>query len=155
MEREGVETQKLDQLMGFFLQQAKSEATRRKFHYFLAFCSVFLVIVSTLVINQIITKSSIIFLKMSEATHGEIDAWITPSADIIGHTSDGLEYEMGALLNYTAIEAKYNIPGDKESQEILEHLLLTPRKVFSGVKVLREGRAGFYNETSTYQKEKW
>ena len=92
---------------------------------------------------------------MSEATHGEIDAWITPSADIIGHTSDGMEYEMGSLLNYTAIEAKYNIPGDKESQEILENLLLTPRKVFSGVKVLREGRAGFYNETSTYQKEKW
>ena len=115
MEREGVSTQKLDQVMGFFLTHAKAEVTRRKFHYFLAFCSVFLVIVSTLVINQIITKSSIIFLKMSEATHGEIDAFITPSADIVGHTSDGLEYSMGSLLNYTAIEAKYNIPGDKEA----------------------------------------
>jgi hypothetical protein len=56
---------------------------RRKFHFLLAFCSVFLVVVSTLVINQIISKGSIIFLKISEGNHGEIDAVITPSADIV------------------------------------------------------------------------
>ena len=56
---------------------------RRKFHFLLAFCSVFLVVVSTLVINQIISKGSIIFFKISEGNHGEIDAVITPSADIV------------------------------------------------------------------------
>jgi hypothetical protein len=59
---------------------------RRKFHFLLAFCSVFLVVVSTLVINQIISKGSIIFLKIAESTHGEIDAFVTPSADIVWKT---------------------------------------------------------------------
>jgi len=90
-------------MAAFFMSFAVTEAKRRKFHFVLAFCSVFLVVVSTLVINQIISKGSIIFLKISESTHGEIDAFVTPSADIVGRTSDGIEYEMGSLLNFTAI----------------------------------------------------
>jgi hypothetical protein len=132
---------------------AQKEAARRKFHFILAFCSVFLVVVSTLVINQIISKGSIIFLKISESTHGEIDAFVTPSSDIIGQTSDGIEYEMGSLLNFTAVNEKYN--KDSEGLKVLENLKLAPRKVFTGVKVLREGRSGLYNETSTLQQEKW
>jgi hypothetical protein len=34
-------------------------------------------------------------------------------------------------------------------------MLLTPRKVFTGVKVLRESKSGLYNETSLLQAEKW
>lgn len=40
---------------------------------------------------------------MSESTHGEIDAFISPSADIVKTTSDGVEYDMGSLLNFTAV----------------------------------------------------
>ena len=57
---------------------------------------------------------------------------------------------MGALLNFTAVQARYNIPGDKEAQTVLENLKLSPRKAFTGVKVLREGRTGLYNETSSF-----
>jgi hypothetical protein len=78
---------------------------------------------------------------------------VTPSSDIIGQTSDGIEYEMGSLLNFTAVNEKYN--KDSEGLKVLENLKLAPRKVFTGVKVLREGRSGLYNETSTLQQEKW
>lgn len=117
---------------------------RRKFHFLLAFCSVFLVVVSTLVINQIISKGSIIFLKIAESTHGEIDAFVTPSADIVGKTLEGLEIEIPALLNYTAVNAFYS----KNDPEVLNDLLLAPRKIFTGIKVIKESRSGLYNETS-------
>ena len=115
MENENLNKQDISHVAAFFLTFASQEVKRRKFHFLLAFCSVFLVVVSTLVINQIISKGSIIFLKIAEATHGEIDAFVTPSADIVGRTSDGLEYDMAALMNYTSVQAKYNIPGDKEA----------------------------------------
>lgn len=91
----------------FFISHSNKDIGRRKFHFFLAFCSVFLVVCSTLIINQIITKGSIIFLKISESTHGEIDAFVTPAADIVGKTMDGISYDIPALLNYTAVTDHY------------------------------------------------
>lgn len=117
----------------------------------LAFSSVFLVVVSTLVINQVISKGSLIFLKISEGNHGEIDAVITPSSDIVAQTIDGIKYDMPALMNYTAVSSYYN----KNDPDRLDRMLLTPRKVFTGVKVVREGKSGLYNETSLIQAEKW
>jgi hypothetical protein len=34
-------------------------------------------------------------------------------------------------------------------------MLLSPRKVFTGVKIIREDQSGLYNETSLIQAEKW
>ena len=95
--------QDFSQVLKFFLQNAYNDIFRRKFHYMLAFCSVFLVVVSTLVINQIISKGSIIFLKIGESSHGEIDAFITPVADVVKKTLDNVEYDQPGLLNYTAV----------------------------------------------------
>ena len=92
---------------GFFLKHSYNDIHRRKFHFCLAFCSVFLVVVSTLLINQIISKGSIIFLKIGESTHGEIDAFITPAADLVKETIDKMEYDMPARLNYTAVNNYY------------------------------------------------
>lgn len=117
----------------------------------LAFCSVFLVVCSTLVINQIISKGNIIFLKISESTHGEIDAFVTPAADIVGKTIDGIQYEIPALLNLTAFNTYY----EKVDPTVLDDLLLAPRKVFSSTKVLKESKVGIYNETSSIQMERW
>jgi len=146
LQNENLQQSNMGEMATFFMSFAVTEAKRRKFHFILAFCSVFLVVVSTLVINQIISKGSIIFLKISESTHGEIDAFVTPSADIVGRTSDGIEYEMGSLLNFTAIQDKYS--KDDAGRQILENLKLAPRKVFTGIKVLRQGRSGLYNETN-------
>lgn len=87
----------------FFFVQSIKDASRRKMHFILAFCSVFLVVCSTLIINQVISKGNIIFLKMSESTHGEVDAFVTPAADVVHHTLDGIQYEVPALLNLTAV----------------------------------------------------
>jgi hypothetical protein len=108
IEEQDLETQNLNQVANYFFIQAYNDIFRRKFHFVLAFCSVFLVVVSTLVVNQIISKGSIIFLKLGESTHGEIDAFITPSADLIRETIDLVEYDVPAMLNYTAINHFFN-----------------------------------------------
>ena len=107
MENEDMATQDMTQVAGYFIKHAYKDIFRRKFHYVLAFCSVFLVVVSTLVINQIISKGSIIFLKIGESSHGEIDAFISPVADVVKQTLDHVEYDMPALLNYTAVNNHY------------------------------------------------
>lgn len=135
----------------FFLKHSYSDVFRRKLHFALAFCSVFLVVCSTLIINQIISKGNIIFLKISESTHGEIDAFVTPAANIAGKTLDGIEYEIPALLNLTALNSYYQ----REDPTVFKDLLVTPRKVFSSTKVLKESKVGIYNETSSIQMDRW
>jgi hypothetical protein len=135
----------------FFVHHAYKDVQRRKFLFCLAFSAVFLVVVSTLVINQVISKGSLIFLKISESSHGEIDAVITPSADIVAKTLDGIKYDEPALMNYTAV-TDYFLQNDPAR---LDRLLLTPRKVFTGVKVIQESKSGLYNETSLVQQERW
>lgn len=76
----------MSQVTGYFVRHAYKDIFRRKFHFILAFCSVFLVVVSTLLVNQIISRCSIIFLKIGESSHGEIDAFISPTADVIKET---------------------------------------------------------------------
>lgn len=44
-------SQNLSEIGNFFVKHAYKDIFRRKFHFILAFCSVFLVVVSTLVIN--------------------------------------------------------------------------------------------------------
>ena len=135
----------------FFIKHSYNDIGRRKFHFFLAFCSVFLVVVSTLVINQIISKGSIIFLKIGESTHGEIDAFITPAADLVKETIDKMEYDMPARLNYTAIANYY----ERNDPAVLNKVLLSPRNIYTGVKVVSERKSGLYDEHVIAQQEKW
>ena len=102
---------------------------------------------STLVINQIISKGSIIFLKIGESSHGEIDAFITPTADIVKETLDKVEYDMGGLLNYTAVNQYYQ----ENDPKVLKKMLLSPRKVFSGAKVLVESNSGLYGKSPVHR----
>lgn len=104
---------------------------------------------STLVINQIISKGSIIFLKIGESSHGEIDAYISPVADVVMQTLDKTEYDMPALLNYTAVEEYYT----ETDPKVLQKVLLSPRKVFSGVKMVSERNSGHYK--SKKSKLEW
>lgn len=104
---QGITDPSVTEASRFFIAHSYKDIYRKKLHYLLSFCSVFLVVVSTLVINQIISKGSIIFLKIAESTHGEIDAFVTPSADILAETLDGIQYDIPALLNYSAVAAYY------------------------------------------------
>ena len=51
---------------------------RRKCHFCLAFCTVFIVVLSTLVVKTLISKGPIVFMKLAEEDAGQIDGIITP-----------------------------------------------------------------------------
>ena len=89
-------------------------------------------------------KGSIIFLKIGESSHGEIDAFISPVADVVKETLDKTEYDMPALLNYTAVDQYYA----ENDPKVLKKMLLSPRKVFSGVKVVSERDSKLFNKKS-------
>ena len=57
----------------FFVKHSFQDIGRRKFHFLLAFCSVFIVVLSTLVVNTVIQKGPIIFMKLAQTESGEID----------------------------------------------------------------------------------
>lgn len=58
---------------------------------------------------------------------------------------------MPALLNYTAVEEYYKATDPK----VLKKMLLSPRKVFSGVKVVSEHKSGHYQNKSKQKKQDW
>jgi hypothetical protein len=72
-------TKKLSHSLGFFLKHQYRDVKRRKCHFCLALCSVFIVVLFSLVINTIVAKGPIIFLKMAEADNGEIDGFVSPT----------------------------------------------------------------------------
>jgi hypothetical protein len=88
---------------------------------------------------------------MGESTHGEIDAFITPAADLIRHTLDNVEYDMPAQLNYTA----FNDYFENYDPVSLDRLLVSPRKIFTGVKMISESDSGLYDSSSSHQMDNW
>jgi hypothetical protein len=49
-----------------FTKYALQDVARNKCHFMLAFCSVFVVVLSTLIINTIIEKGPLVFLSLGE-----------------------------------------------------------------------------------------
>lgn len=107
--------------MKFFLSYSYREIKRRKCHFCLALCSVFIVVIFTLVINTIVARGPIVFLKMAEGNQGEYDGVITSNEVVIDLETQS-DNSRGVYLNYTTIMNKY---GKKFN--------LSPRKNFCGV----------------------
>jgi hypothetical protein len=61
---------------------------RNKCHFCLAFCSVFVVVVSILVVNTIVQMGPLVFLGLSEKLTGEIDAIFSLGDNGIYSTND-------------------------------------------------------------------
>ena len=91
------------QMFRFFLKHAWRDVIRRKSHFCLAFCSVFVVVLSTLVVNTIINKGPIIFLKLAQEDVGEFDGVFSPGS---GYSASMNNWSpQGAwMLNYTHIQ---------------------------------------------------
>lgn len=70
---------KMTESLKFFCKHTYRDTKRRKCHFTLALCSVFIVVLFSLVINTIVARGPIIFLKLAEANQGEIDGYVTPS----------------------------------------------------------------------------
>ena len=86
----------------FFLKHSYRDAGRKKFHFALSFCSVFVVVWSALVINTLVDKGPIIFLKLAEGTEGQYDGIIYPSNDF-EEMSEFINLE-GVFVNYTKVQ---------------------------------------------------
>lgn len=57
----------------FFIKHSYRDVARRKFHYCLAFLSVFIVVLSTLVIHSVVAKGPIIFMTLGQEKIGAYD----------------------------------------------------------------------------------
>ena len=77
MVNEKLENQKISTSLKFFMKHSYRDMKRRKCHFCLALCSVFIVVIFSLVINTIVARGPIIFLRLAEANQGEIDGIIT------------------------------------------------------------------------------
>ena len=87
----------------FFIKHSYRDVSRRKCHFCLALTSVLIVVMSTLVVNTVIAKGPIVFMKLAQADSGEIDCMYTPQEM---RQSDSNQYWDDIwTLNYTrAIE---------------------------------------------------
>ncbi|CDW87905.1 family protein [Stylonychia lemnae] len=99
MKNENLQELSLMACMGFFVKHSFRDVGRRKFHFSLAFCSVFIVVLASLVINTAVEKGPIIFLKLAEGQQGEIDAIITP----FGQHKMKEDKNNNLFMNYTRI----------------------------------------------------
>lgn len=54
----------------FFLKHSYRDVNRKMFHFCLSFCSVFVVVWASLIINTLVQRGPIIFLKLAEADNG-------------------------------------------------------------------------------------
>ena len=82
---------------GMFCSYSYRDIGRRKCTFCLSLLSVLFVVWSTLIINTLVFKGPVVFLKLAEAQTGEFDAVVTnPKKD---------EFETGSklFLNFTRI----------------------------------------------------
>lgn len=67
-------------MLRFFMKHSVRDVKRHGCHFCLALCSVFIVVLSTLVVNAVVAKGPIIFLSLAQAETGEIDVWYVPDS---------------------------------------------------------------------------
>lgn len=106
-------------MAGFFIKHSYRDVKRKKFHFCLSFCSVFIVVWCSLIINTIIEKGPIIFLRLSENSIGQFDGILYPSK--YGNEESN---QNGYFLDYTKV---MNVTNNKFN--------LSPRKNFTGVDI--------------------
>ena len=103
----------------FFIKNACTDIGRHKCQFFLAFCSVFIVVLSVIVVNAVIAKGPLIFLQMAESMEGSFDGFIYHSDNGGYHN---IQTNTEHPYNFTRIEELY---GDKYN--------LSPRHQYQSV----------------------
>jgi hypothetical protein len=63
----------------FMFRHSLRDIGRRRCNYGLAFCSIFTVVLSTLIINTVVSMGPIVFLRLAENKVGEYDAVFEPN----------------------------------------------------------------------------
>ena len=101
------------QAFRFFVKHSYQDVGRRKCHFCLAFCSVLIVVLSTLVVNTVTNKGPIIFMKLAQESSGEIDCVYTVGGK--GANSNEI-WDDRNYMNYTGLV-------DLLKEENIEHNL--------------------------------
>ncbi|CDW85019.1 family protein [Stylonychia lemnae] len=109
----------------FFTMYQWRDLRRHKCHFCLALCSVFIIVLSTLIVTSVVNKGPVIFLKMAEANHGEIDAFISPAGYDFPTQTKQQEF-----LNFTAVQQAIKP----------KSFNLSPRKLFCGTRLTKIDR---------------
>ena len=97
----------------FFLRHSWRDVTRHKCHFCLAFCSVFIVVLTTLIVTTVVVQGPLIFVNLVQVDTGEIDAWYSAQNCCSGETTS-CPQEMNNFIdqargfNYTQIKALYS-----------------------------------------------
>ena len=65
-----LESYKVHSTLFFFFKHSYRDVGRKKCHFCLSFCSVFIVVWAALVINTVVEMGPVIFLKLAEAEQG-------------------------------------------------------------------------------------
>ena len=105
--------------LSFFLKHSYRDVGRKKFHFCLSFCSVFIVVWSALVINTLVEQGPIIFLKLAEGDVGQFDGILRPTKG--NYVDGGYQQSAGIFLNSTKI-----------SEVVGDEFNMSPRKMFCG-----------------------
>ena len=87
------------QKLRFFLKQTCKDISRHKCQFCLSFCSVFIVVLSVLIVVSITQKGPIVFFRLAEKGNGQWDGVIAPTDNAVVDYSDWLEN--GEYLNFT------------------------------------------------------
>ena len=97
--------------MKFFCKHSYRDVRRRKCHFCLSFCSVLIVVWSALVINTLVEKGPVIFLKIAEGDEGQYDGLIYPTREF--DSMGSYTNKDGIFINFTrvqqVVESKYNL----------------------------------------------
>lgn len=104
--------------LSFQWKHSYRDVGRKKCHFCLSFCSVFIVVWAALVVNTVISKGPVIFLKLSESLEGQFDGYLYPSIE----DKDNGKF----FVNYTAAMKVLNNTGKTYN--------LSPRKEFEYAK---------------------
>ena len=94
----------------FFCNHNCKDMKRSKCNFCLAFCSVFIVVLSTLIINTIIGFGPIIFLRLGEQKVGQYDAIFLPLGTEYSdyNTYDNSNTTNTTFLNFTSVSLHNN-----------------------------------------------
>jgi hypothetical protein len=98
----------------FFLNHSWQEIGRNKCSYCLAFGAVFIVVLSTLIVDTIVDQGPIVFMNVAETVAGQYDAYFIPTVE--EDTSLNLYLGQGNFLNFTqaALLTESNIAPRKQ-----------------------------------------
>lgn len=88
----------------FFVKQSLKDIKRHKCQFCLSFCSVFVVVLSILVVSSIVEKGPIIFLRLAEKTVGEYDGMFMSRNYAYYETDFDTFYDSGFYLNYEQVK---------------------------------------------------